>query len=81
MYKTKNKWSQSVSLSVSTEGTAAQPSIPPPGNAGNSTLRLDVNLHLEAPCTQEGVTQETQRSSPSDGDRGEATAEVKEPLR
>ena len=43
-------------LSVSTEGTAAQPSI-------------DVNLHLEAPCTQRGATQETQRSSPSDGDR------------
>ena len=33
---------------------------------------------LEAPCTQRGATQETQRSSPSDGDRGKATAEVQE---
>ena len=45
---------------------------------GNSTLRPEANLHLEAPCTQRGATQETQRSGPSDGARGEATAEVQE---
>ena len=62
-------------LSVSTEGTAAHPSIPPSAPALNSTLRLDVNLRLEAPCTQQGATQEAQRSSPSDWIQGKEVSE------